>query len=368
MLVNCSNESPKGISPSPKKGRKRPKTRTRGNSSSSESQEECFPSPLEAHLPEDSFPAAHSSPVKAATTAAAKKKSSKKRNKKHEQDQASETEQEYQRSSSKSKRKEEFQAHLEKLRELLPSSGSSEGMSQDQVIESAVSHINRLRETLENHPGLRGLDPHVLAAPGNPLSPVERLHILLQQRNYQQQRQLLRQQQSTQRQQSYEQQQQQSLATQGNCLQLPDDAQNFDQNRKVSRRHTCSQVELQNSASHTASELEKRYPSRKKGIQSGPRDLPTDKKGPQSGLRDLTADKKGSQSAPRDLPAEPRRSRSQGAREAALRRSLRASQSAPEEGSSPQLGARLTRQARKEKMARLRCCLDPCTASAPPAV
>ncbi|XP_047735909.1 putative mediator of RNA polymerase II transcription subunit 26, partial [Hyalella azteca] len=111
-------------------------------------------------------------------------------------------------------RLEELRLYMDKLRELVPHKHDREDQPED-LIQKTIAYICELQKTLENHPRLQGLDPRVIAAPGNALPPMEMQQLLLQQRKQlrlqQLQQQYLQQlqQQPPQQQQRYHQMQQQ---------------------------------------------------------------------------------------------------------------------------------------------------------------
>ena len=75
----------------------------------------------------------------------------------------------------------EIKHFLDKLREIVPQVPKQGKLPRLELIQYAIDHICELQHSLDNHPRLKGLDPRVLAAPGQPFSPCEMQEILLQQ-------------------------------------------------------------------------------------------------------------------------------------------------------------------------------------------
>ncbi|KAF2349407.1 Myc-type basic helix-loop-helix (bHLH) domain [Trinorchestia longiramus] len=102
-------------------------------------------------------------------------------------------------------RQQEMRLYMDKLRELIPHLPKHGKMPQTDVIQTTIDYICDLQRTLESHPRLQGLDPRVIAAPGNSLPPMQMQQLLLQQRKQQRVIQLQQQQWRLQLQQQYQQ-------------------------------------------------------------------------------------------------------------------------------------------------------------------
>lgn len=204
MLVNSEEE---GNSLRACPVMKKPRKRSRGKKHSAEQTNQSswqngevghYKTPIEGTLPEENI-RANAEPTNASTDC----KSTADNCSKGQQTEAAPKSGSYNGPRPGSPAHEEIRLYLDKLREMVPHAPSQGKLPRKQLIQHVIDHICGLQQALDNHPGLRGLDPRVLAAPGGLLSPMQRQQQLLQQRNQhqfyvqqqQQQQQLLQQQQ-----------------------------------------------------------------------------------------------------------------------------------------------------------------------------
>ena len=213
MLVNYEEKGNSlGACPTTKKTRKRHRGKKRSGSESNEmfhqsNSNSQTKSPTEGSLPEQRQLTANVNPAKAAM---GRIKSSGKRNRHNSQEMTDSSPQKVSTSNSRpgsSAQQEEIRLYLDKLREIVPQTSTKGKLPQQQLIQHVIDHICDLQHTLDNHPGLQGLDPRVLAAPGGLLSPIQKQQQLLQQQRQQQQNQQQLHQQQQRRQQQNQQQQ-----------------------------------------------------------------------------------------------------------------------------------------------------------------
>ena len=171
-----------------KKGRKRQKNRSRGNSTSSDTSPEdnCImpKSPEEGYVPEQLYQEPNMS---SATSSMKRRKSSSKKKIKLTSHEDVNTEIIHDCDQQQSVQQEEIKYYMNKLRNLIPQSNSEGKTAGKQILQNVIQHICQLQTSLQNHPGLKGLDPRVLAAPGSNVNPIERQREHLRQRNFQEQ-------------------------------------------------------------------------------------------------------------------------------------------------------------------------------------
>lgn len=79
----------------------------------------------------------------------------------------------------------EMRMYLDKLREIVPHVPKQGKTPKMQLIQNAIDYICDLQQALEAHPRLKGLDPRVIAAPNNILSPMQMQELLLEKQRQQ---------------------------------------------------------------------------------------------------------------------------------------------------------------------------------------